>query len=57
VTPESAGWTYVGFDLQRLKPDSPLPARTGDREVCLVWVSGKARAKAGDKDFGSLGKA
>ena len=20
VTPESAGWTYVGFDLHRLKP-------------------------------------
>ncbi len=41
VTPESAGWTYVGFDLHRLKPGETASVETGDREVCLVWVSGK----------------
>ena len=35
VTPESAGWTYVGFDLHRLKPGETVSARTGDREACL----------------------
>ena len=55
VTPETAGWTYVGFDLHRLKPGETASAETGDREVCLVWVSGKGSAKAGSKDFGQLG--
>ena len=44
VTPESAGWTYVGFALHRLEPGESLAAETGAREVCLVLVSGKAQA-------------
>jgi 5-deoxy-glucuronate isomerase len=55
VTPESAGWTYVGFDLHRLKPGETVSAGTGAREVCLVFVTGKGEASAGGKDFGSLG--
>jgi 5-deoxy-glucuronate isomerase len=55
VTPESAGWTYVGFELHRLKPGDSVSAETGDREACLVWVSGKGKASAGGEDFGSLG--
>ena len=46
VTPESAGWTYVGFDLHRMKPGEILAAETGSREVCLVWISGKGKATA-----------
>ena len=42
VTPESAGWTYVGFSLHRLEPEDTIAAETGAREVCLVLVSGKA---------------
>lgn len=56
VTPQNVGWTYVGFDLHRLKPGESLSAATGEREVCLVWISGKGKAKAGAADFGSLGK-
>ncbi|HEV2898908.1 MAG TPA: 5-deoxy-glucuronate isomerase, partial [Pseudaminobacter sp.] len=56
VTPASAGWTYVGFDLHRLKPGETVLAATGDREVCLVFVTGKGRAKAGPEDFGLLGE-
>jgi 5-deoxy-glucuronate isomerase len=55
VTPQNAGWTYVGFDLHRLKPGETVSAETGDREACLVWVSGKASASAAGKDFGSVG--
>jgi len=29
VTPESAGWTYVGFDLHRLKPVIAKSASSG----------------------------
>ena len=42
VTPENAGWTYVGFDLHKLKSGDTVSAQTGGREVCLVLVSGKA---------------
>ena len=56
VTPESAGWTYVGFDLHRLKPGQTVNEATGDREVCLVWISGKGAAHASGKDFGSVGE-
>ena len=55
VTPESAGWTYVGFELHKLKAGETVSAETGDREVCLVWISGSAKAKAGAEDFGTLG--
>ncbi|ODT32107.1 MAG: 5-deoxy-glucuronate isomerase [Kaistia sp. SCN 65-12] len=56
VTPESAGWTYVGFDLYRLAPGETASAQTGGREVCLVFISGKGRASAGGRDFGTLGE-
>ena len=56
VTPESAGWTYVGFDLHRLKPGETASGETGDREVCLVFVTGKGKVTVGGKDFGVLGE-
>lgn len=55
VTPENAGWTYVGFDLHRLAPDETVAGNTDMREVCLVFVTGKGRVHAGGKDLGLLG--
>ncbi|BCH23201.1 5-deoxy-glucuronate isomerase [Mesorhizobium sp. L-8-3] len=55
VTPESAGWTYVGFDLHKMKPGESASASTSAREVCLVFVSGKGKVSAGGEDFGTLG--
>ncbi|MER9346520.1 5-deoxy-glucuronate isomerase [Mesorhizobium sp. M0227] len=56
VTPQIAGWTYVGFDLHRLKPGERASGKTDDREVCLVFVTGKGTASAGGKDLGLLGE-
>jgi 5-deoxy-glucuronate isomerase len=56
VTPENAGWTYVGFDLHRLTPGETVDGESGDREVCLVWVSGKGKARADEQDFGTVGE-
>lgn len=56
VTPASAGWDYVGFELWKLAPGERAGAYTGDREVCLVLVSGKARIEAGNADFGEIGQ-
>ena len=56
VTPESAGWGHVGFELYRLEPGQGLEASTGGREACLVLVGGKARVRAGSRDFGEIGE-
>lgn len=55
ITPESAGWGYVGFDLYRLKAGESVGEATGGREVILVLVEGKARLSASGKDFGEMG--
>ena len=56
VTPESAGWRYVGFDLCRLKAGKSARANTGDREVCLVLAAGRAEVSAGEQKFGLIGE-
>ena len=56
VTPESAGWSYVGFDLQRLAPGEGIGAQTGEREVCLVFVAGTGRVMVDGKDLGDVGQ-
>ncbi|WP_459167133.1 5-deoxy-glucuronate isomerase [Loktanella agnita] len=35
ITPESAGWRYVGFFLYRLRPGETAAEMTGNREVIL----------------------
>ena len=55
VTPESAGWTYVGFDVYRLDDGQSAAAATEGREACLVFLSGKGRVEAGGKALGTVG--
>ncbi len=55
ITPESANWGYVGFGLYHLKPGDKVAEATGDREVILVIVEGKAMLTAADVDFGEMG--
>lgn len=56
ITPQSAGWTYVGFGLYRLAPGETAAEATGQREAILVLVEGKARISASGQDFGLLGE-
>lgn len=56
ITPQSAGWKHVGFEVHKLAKGESAAAATGEREVCLVLVSGKAKVKAGGQDFGVLGE-
>lgn len=55
ITPEDAGWGYVGFGLYRLKPGEEVSEATGDREVILVLVEGKAALACDTMDFGEMG--
>ena len=43
ITPEDAGWRYVGFGVYALKAGETAGEATGAREVILVMVDGKAR--------------
>lgn len=56
ITPERAGWACVGFDLHRLGPGDTVRAVTGDREACLVFVTGKGEVAAGGAALGELGR-
>ena len=41
VTPASAGWEYVGFELLALHPGVSAVRDCGEREVCIVVISGQ----------------
>ena len=56
ITPEEARWRYVGFDVHELDPGESAHHDTGNREACLVLISGKARIIAGGIDFGIVGE-
>lgn len=55
VSPASAGWDYVGFGLYRLKAGERAAEATGDREVILVLVEGRAQITAAGQDWGVMG--
>lgn len=57
ITPESAGWRYVGFSLYQLKADDTAAEATGDREVILVMVEGKAKITGCRAGLGRAGGA
>jgi 5-deoxy-glucuronate isomerase len=52
VTPSSAGWDYVGFELAR----PPHAGNTGDRELCLVVVEGSCSVRSEHGEWTELGK-
>jgi 5-deoxy-glucuronate isomerase len=56
VTPQSAGWRYVGFGLYRLRAGESAAEETGSNEVILVIVEGKATIVGADRDWGTLGE-
>ena len=55
ITPDSAGWGYVGFGLYHLKAGERAAEMTGGREVILVLIEGRANLTAAGREFGNLG--
>ena len=51
----SPDWAFVGFGLYRLEPGQKVTELTGDREVILVLIEGKARVTGAGQDWGELG--
>lgn len=57
ITPQTAGWEYVGFQVFRLSEGQTLSRTTGDQEAALVLLSGRADVKAGEKAGTTLANA
>jgi 5-deoxy-glucuronate isomerase len=55
VTPSSAGWSYVGFEVVRVRRRLERTEET--RESCIVVLSGTCDLEAGDAGGRSLGRA
>lgn len=55
VTPESAGWKYVSFEVFELKAGESLKQETLDCEVCLVLIGGKASISTAALSLPSVG--
>ncbi|RAP74576.1 5-deoxy-glucuronate isomerase [Paenibacillus montanisoli] len=56
ITPESAGWQYVGFEVLRLAEGETIARETGEREVCLVLLGGHADIRTEKQSWQGIGK-
>ena len=54
VTPASAGWQYLGFEVLDLTAGQTLTRALADREQCFVLIGGRARVRVDGKDLGSI---
>jgi 5-deoxy-glucuronate isomerase len=55
VTPERAGWTHVGFRALRLARGETEAVATGERELCLVVLTGRVDVQVGAQRYDALG--
>ena len=55
ITPESAGWEYVGFEVHRLADGEERRFHADARELCVVMLGGRADVTAGERSWGVIG--
>jgi 5-deoxy-glucuronate isomerase len=55
VTPDSAGWDYVGFEPLTLARGETAERETGARECCVVVIAGRVRVRSEHGDWRDLG--
>ena len=55
ITPESAGWRHIGFQVHRLEGGQELRGGTEDRETCLVVLAGTADIVIDEAHFEGIG--
>ena len=56
VTPESAGWEYVGFKAYELEEGQQLTLPAVSEERCLVLVAGRATVTTPGATFTDIGE-
>ncbi len=55
VTPQSAGWTYVGFKVIKLEAGESAAGGDVGREACLIVLTGKCDVEVGKQRFENIG--
>jgi 5-deoxy-glucuronate isomerase len=55
ITPESAGWSYVGFEVLLLDAGRTVERETGARECCVVLVAGAGHVRSQHGAWSDLG--
>jgi 5-deoxy-glucuronate isomerase len=55
VTPVSAGWGYVGFEAITLAAGAVAHRECGNREVCVVVISGRMHVRSGAGEWRDVG--
>jgi 5-deoxy-glucuronate isomerase len=55
VTPESAGWSHVGFKVAALGAGDRFAGGEDDREACLVVLAGTVDVEAGGERYEAIG--
>ena len=56
VTPETAGWRHVGFEVIRLEEGGSAQRETGGEEACLVVLSGRCSVGDGQNEWDDVGR-
>ncbi|AHG20030.1 5-deoxyglucuronate isomerase [Chania multitudinisentens RB-25] len=56
ITPENAGWRYVGFEVYRLQAGQSLRLASGEEELCLVLIAGIASVATLRAEYPHIGK-
>ena len=56
VTPESAGWEYVGFEVLRLADGQTVERRADTEEICLVVLSGYCNVSTAGDEWRGIGE-
>jgi len=56
VTPQSAGWKYVGFAAHRLRPGDTMTLDTGGNEICVVVLCGIVTVGAQGETWRDIGR-
>jgi len=55
VTPQSAGWRFVGFEAMWLAPGETCADETAARELCIVVVAGRITVASDDLAWTDIG--
>lgn len=56
ITPESAGWSYIGLKVYRLRTGEKISKPTGQEEVCIVLLQGWANVRTDRMRFDRIGE-
>ena len=55
ISPQSAGWKYIGFQVYQLKAFEQIELPAHDRESCLTIIAGKATVTVNGEPLGQVG--